>query len=86
MNCKLHLFDKQGDKAKALALENSIDAHEEKVTDDEEEVTDDEIVMSTNPMKAIRKLKFKETKKTNSLVLIEPQTDKIKGEIKTLLQ
>lgn len=52
----------------------------------EEEITNDATFMSVDPMQAIRKLKFKETKKLNSLVLIEPQKDEIKGEIETLLQ
>jgi len=42
--------------------------------------------MSDDPMQAIRKLTFKETKKLDSLVLIEPQADEIKGKIETLLQ
>jgi len=56
MNLKLHLFDKQCDKGKVPTLEKSTDAHEK-------EVTNDVIFMSTDPIQAIRKLKFKAKRK-----------------------
>ncbi len=74
-----HLFDKQGDKGKTPALEQSTDAREE-------EVTSEAIFMFVDPIQATKKLKMKANKKLNSLVLIEPQIDEVKGEIKTLLQ
>ena len=49
MNCKLHLFDKQDDKGKVPALENSTYTREE-------QVTDDEIFMSVDPIFNIPKL------------------------------
>jgi len=79
MNFKLHLFYKQCDKGKALALDKSKNALEE-------DVTDDAIFMSTDPIQSIRKIKLKANKKHDSLVLIEPKIDEIKNEIRTLLQ
>jgi len=52
-------------KQKTPSLENSTDAREE-------EVIKYRIFLSIDPMKEIRKLKFKKTKKLNNLVLIEP--------------
>lgn len=42
--------------------------------------------MSVDPIQTIKKLQMNENEKLNSLVLIHPQTNKIKGEIKTLIQ
>ena len=77
-NYKLHLFDQQGDKGKAPTSEQSTNAPEEVLHEEA-------IFLSTNLIQTIRRLLIKLNKKLASLIMIQPWTEEIRGQINTMM-